>query len=213
MNILKKLLGNTTFYNISAWIYGSYKEDRSKILRPEQFREYGKGVKIEKDVAINMPNRVVLKDYVAILQGTIINSQGGLYIGQYTGIGYNCTIFTAQHNYRNSMTIPFDESVDLKPVIIRDFVWTGARVMIMPGVEIGEGAIIGMGAVITKNVPPLSIVVGNPAEVIGYRSKAHFEKCKTEGKFQHVMIGNYKENLPMMYKIRYEKELRELGLL
>jgi maltose O-acetyltransferase len=213
MNLLKKFFGNSNSYKFLSWLYGSYQEEQARILRPEQFKEYGKGVKIESNVSINMPERVVLKDNVAIFRGTIINSMGGLYVGQHTGIGYNCTIFTVQHHYRNADTIPFDQGVDLKPVIIREFVWTGTGVMIMPGIEIGEGAIIGMGAVVTKNVPPLAIVLGNPAEVIGYRSKEHFQKCKENGRFQHVMVGHYKENLPYMYKVRFEAELRELGLL
>jgi hypothetical protein len=56
-------------------------------------------------------------------------------------------------HFRNACIIPFYQSIDLKPVIILAFVWTGASVMIMPGIEIGEGAIIGMGAVVTKSVP------------------------------------------------------------
>jgi maltose O-acetyltransferase len=213
MSILRKLFGNTNPYKFLSWLYGNYQEEQARILRPGQFKEYGRNVKIEPDVLINMPQRVVLKDNVAILRGTIINSMGGLYIGRYSGIGYNCTIFTVQHHYRNACTIPFDQGVDLKPVIIREFVWTGAGVMIMPGIEIGEGAIIGMGAVVTKNIPPLAIVLGNPAEVIGYRSKEHFQKCKEDGRFQHVMVGQYSENLPYMYKVRFETELKEIGLM
>lgn len=99
-----------------------------------------------------MTNRVIIKDHACIHSGTLINSMGGLYIGKNTGIGYNCTIFTTQHRYRNAKTIPFDNVVELKPVIIRDYVWLGAGVIIMPGIELGEGSIIGMGSVVTKNV-------------------------------------------------------------
>lgn len=51
-------------------------------------------------------------------------------------------------------------------VIIDDNVWIGEKASILPGVHIGEGAIIGAGAVVTKDVPPFSVVVGNPAKVI-----------------------------------------------
>ena len=54
---------------------------------------------------------------------------------------------------------------------------------IVPGVTIGEGAILAAGAVITKDVPPLSVVGGNPAKVIKYRDKEHFEALKQLGKF------------------------------
>ncbi len=213
MNIIKKLFGKSLIYKFLSWNYDQFLRSQSREYLPEQFKEYGKDIKIDNNVLINMPNRVVLKDRVSIYSGTMINSQGGLYIGQNTGIGYNCTIFTVQHKYRNAQRIPFDNGVELKPVVIREFVWTGAGVMIMPGIEIGEGAIIGMGAVVTKNVPPLAIVLGNPAEVIGYRSKEHYYKCKKDGNFQDIAVGNYDEILPYMYKIRFEKELKELGMI
>jgi maltose O-acetyltransferase len=213
MNIIKQILGETSIYRFLSWLLNKYQDDQAMILRPGQFREYGKGVKIDKNVFISMPERVILKDRVSIYNGTMINSQGGLYIGENTGIGYNCTIFTVQHQYRNAKNIPFDDGVDLKPVIIHEFVWTGAGVMIMPGIEIGEGAIIGMGSLVAKSVPPFAIVLGNPAKIIGYRDKEHYHECKEEGRFQEISISKYKEIIPFMYKIRFEKELKELGML
>ncbi|MBL4677498.1 MAG: hypothetical protein JKY70_15040 [Mucilaginibacter sp.] len=53
-----------------------------------------------------------------------------------------------------------------KPVIIEDNVWIGETVSVLPGVTIGKGSIIGASAVVTKNIPPYSIAVGNPAKVI-----------------------------------------------
>jgi acetyltransferase-like isoleucine patch superfamily enzyme len=56
-----------------------------------------------------------------------------------------------------------------EPVIIGNDVWIGSRVTILPGVKIGDGAIIGASAVVTKDVEPYSIVAGNPAKKIGSR--------------------------------------------
>ncbi len=210
---LKRLIKDWAPIRFISWLRRCYREEMRRTYIPEQFREYGKDVCIGRSVSINMPQRVILKDRVLIHDGTMINSSGGLYVGENTGIGYNCTIFTVQHHYRNAKAIPFDEIIELKPVIIREFVWIGAGVMIMPGVEIGEGAIIGMGSVVTKNIPPLAIILGNPAEIIGYRSKEHYYECKKEGKFQHTSVGKYTETIPYMVRVRYEKELRELGLI
>ena len=55
------------------------------------------------------------------------------------------------------------------PVKIGDDVWIGRRVIILPGVTIGDGCIIGAGAVITKDIPPYSVVVGVPAKVVRRR--------------------------------------------
>ena len=57
----------------------------------------------------------------------------------------------------------------LKPVVIGDDVWIGARVCILPGVTIGQGAVIGACAVVSKDVPAYSVAVGNPARVVKKR--------------------------------------------
>jgi maltose O-acetyltransferase len=56
-----------------------------------------------------------------------------------------------------------------RPIVIDDDVWIGARVIILPGVHIGTGAVIGAGAVVTKDVPAYAVVGGNPARVIKMR--------------------------------------------
>ncbi len=126
-------------------------------------------------------------------------------------------ILTFNHAYRNAESIPYDNRVFLQPVIIRDFAWIGFNVSIMPGIEIGEGAIVAMGSVVTKSVPPLAIVMGNPATVIGRRSEQHFEKCKTEMKTTSNRVlqdfGKFEEIIPIMTQKRYGKELADLGLI
>ena len=58
---------------------------------------------------------------------------------------------------------------EYKPVIISNDVWIGGRVIILPGISVGEGAIVAAGAVVTKDVPSYSIVAGNPAVIKKYR--------------------------------------------
>lgn len=118
------------------------------------------------------------------IKNALIESSGGVYIGNYVHCGDNLTIFSSNHNYKNSTKIPYDELVIKQKVIIEDFVWIGANVSIVPGVTIREGSIIGMGAVITKDVPHYALVGGNPAKVIKYRNIELFNKLKEEKKFQ-----------------------------
>ena len=212
--IVKILFGRIRLFRFLAWLYDRHQTELSLEYKPEQFREFGQGVIIAGDVRINMPDRVILKDRVFINRGTNINSVGGLYIGENSGLGLNCTIFTWEHRYFGSKKIPFDNIAELKPVIIREFVYIGAEVSILPGVEIGEGAIIGMGSVVTKNVPPLAIVMGNPATVIMYRDKEHYYKCKEAGDHGNLtLVGNYEEEIPPITRRRYAHELEILGLI
>jgi len=210
--LLKKIAGKTEWYKFYSWLYGQYRNSRKREFKPQEFKFFGEGVVLGDNVLISKPERVILKEHSTIAQGAIINSKGGLCVGRYTGIGFNCVIWTSEHHYRDAKSIPFDNGSDLKPVVIRDFVWIGSNVKITPGREIGEGAIVGMGTVVSKDVPPLAIVMGNPGEIVGYRDKNHFEECKAAGRFQSPVVGVYYEKMYPLYRRRFKKEVNELGL-
>lgn len=199
------------------YAYDGYAEDQTNKYSKDQFAKFGENSVIQKHVMISHPSRVVIGNGTTIQTESIINSIGGVHIGNYVGIGYRCTILTFQHGFRFGKAIPFDDSVILQPVVIRDFAWLGWGSMILPGMEIGEGAIVGMGSLVTKNVPPRAIVLGNPAVVVGYRSEQHFEQCKSEGRFQtHRVLetyGKFDEKIPPFTLKRFEKELRELNII
>lgn len=109
-------------------------------------------------------------------------------IGDHSGVGFGCEIpngvtlrshvmmgpdvliFTQNHQTADT-EIPMREQgmAPLKPVVIGDDVWIGARVCILPGVTIGQGAVIGACAVVSKDVPAYSVAVGNPARVVKKR--------------------------------------------
>ena len=82
------------------------------------------------------------------------------------------------HDYDNGDAIPYGLSNVSKQVIIEDFVWLGSDVTISGNVHIGEGAIIAIGSVVVKDVPPYAIVGGNPAKIIKYRDIEHFNTLK-----------------------------------
>jgi len=115
--------------------------------------------------------------------GCRILGSGEVSIGAYFHSGANVVIITQNHNYDVAEAIPYDKKRIKKPVIIGDFVWIGHGVTIIPGVKIGEGAIIAAGSTVTKDVPDLSIVGGNPARIIKYRNKERFIQLKGEKKF------------------------------
>lgn len=109
-------------------------------------------------------------------------------IGNNSGIGLNArlgvvkigndvmmgpdVIIQSQNHIFNNRLLPMrlQGASEDKPVVIGDDVWIGARAIILPGVHIGSGAIVGAGAVVTKDVPEFAIVAGNPARVIKQRA-------------------------------------------
>lgn len=79
----------------------------------------------------------------------------------------DCIIYVRNHE-SSRLDIPMCEqgSTEERPVVIGNDVWIGGRVIILPGVKIGDGAIIGAGSVVTKDVSEYDVVAGNPARVI-----------------------------------------------
>lgn len=114
---------------------------------------------------------------------TLIECSGGVSIGRYFHTGRGLTIFSTNHNYNSAVSIPYDAVEIVRPVIIKDFVWCGSNVTIVPGVTIGEGVVIGAGTVVTKDVPDYAIIGGNPHQVIKYRDIETFNSLKENGQF------------------------------
>jgi len=79
------------------------------------------------------------------------------------------SLLTHNHTYENMHFAP----IVAKSVVIEDDVWIGTNVSIMPGVTIGKEAVVGAGAVVTKDVPTLEIVTGVLAKVLKYREIKH----------------------------------------
>jgi acetyltransferase-like isoleucine patch superfamily enzyme len=97
-------------------------------------------------------------------RGTYLDGRGGLHIGDNVNISHQALLQTLTHDPRRA-----DFAVVALPVTIHNHVWIGARAIICPGVTLGEGAVVGAGAVVTRDVAAWTIVAGNPARRIGDR--------------------------------------------
>ncbi len=117
-------------------------------LFPPFYTDCGKNIKIGKNVFINACCR--------------FQDQGGIEIGDGSLIGHNTTIATLNHDFNPLKR----QNLTPSPVKIGKNVWIGSDCTILPGVTIGDGAIIGAGSVVTKSIPANTIAVGNPARVI-----------------------------------------------
>jgi acetyltransferase-like isoleucine patch superfamily enzyme len=132
--------------------------DASVTLFPPFYSEFGKNLTLGKDVFINL--------------GCTFQDTGGITIGDGTLIGHGSTLTTLNHS------VDPDRRADMTPapIVIGRKVWLGASVTVVPGVSIGDGSIVGAGAVVTRDVPANAIVAGIPAKLIretGFGASRH----------------------------------------
>ncbi|MBS3150013.1 acyltransferase [Candidatus Woesearchaeota archaeon] len=151
-------------------------------LLVSNLKSVGTNVRISQPTNISHPEKIIIGSNVYLGPDCFISAEGGLTIGSNCSLSGGLLIYTWNHDY-NKEILPFGKEKVHKPVIIKDNVWIGSRVSIVPGVTIGEGSIIGLGSVVTKDVLDLAIIGGNPAKVIKFRDKKQYEKLKNNNKF------------------------------
>jgi len=125
----------------------------------------GRGASVQLDCRFLNGRKVVLGDRTIVNFGCLLDGRKyRIVTGKDVSIGPEATILTLGHDPQSP------EFADRGgEVIIGNHVWIGYRAIILPGVKIGDGAVVGAGAVVTKDVAPNSIVAGNPAREIGTR--------------------------------------------
>lgn len=112
----------------------------------------------------------VMGHHSVVNQNCRLDNRGTIIIGNNVSISADVTILTADHNLQSST---FESRC--RQVAINDYVFIGTRALLLPGITIGTGAVIGAGSVVTKDVPPYTIVAGCPAREVGRRNVASFE--------------------------------------
>lgn len=130
----------------------------------------GKRVVFYPGIKISPAKNIVIGDDVDLAWGIIITTGGGVEIGDRTLIGYNTQILSTNHNIPENHGRIFGSGHTKKKVIIKNDVWIGASAIILPGISIGEGAVVAAGSVVTKNVEAFTVVGGNPAKPIKKRN-------------------------------------------
>ncbi len=112
----------------------------------------------------NAVGDVMIGDHTRIgLHNTII---GPVSIGNHVNLAQGITVTALNHNFEDTEKRIDEQGVSTTPVVIDDDVWIGANAVILPGVHIGSHCVVAAGAVVTKDVPPHSLVAGVPAKVI-----------------------------------------------
>ncbi len=160
---------------------------------PEQLASLGSGVVFEPGVLVFHPGTISIGDNVYIGHNTILkgyhrntmqigrdtwigqgyflHSAGGITIGNAVGVGPMVKILTSQHAGDDLGLPVLYTKLDFAPVVIEEGADIGVGSILLPGVRIGEGAIVGAGAVVTRSIPAYTIAAGVPAKVIRKRDQ------------------------------------------
>lgn len=129
------------------------------------FKRCGRGVNIGYGCDFSLD--VEVGDYSSFGGRCIV--QSGVVLGNDVMMGPDVKIYTKGHNFSN-LTVPMRlQGIYFSTVVIGNDVWIGANAIILPGVTVGDHAIIGAGAVVTKDVPDFAVVGGNPAKILKFR--------------------------------------------
>jgi len=112
----------------------------------------------------NREGRITIADNVTIMNGVRVQSAEEIVIGEGTMLANFCYVMDADwHDIHKRIVAPGKTA----PVILEKGVWIGDSAIVCKGVRIGENSIVGAGSVVRRDVPPNSIVIGNPAKVVG----------------------------------------------
>jgi maltose O-acetyltransferase len=139
-------------------------------LRPQLFRWFG--LKVGRHCilqpGITWHNRlqpIELDDCVAVGKNVFLDAVSPIQIGCYVDIGFGCTLATGTHTIDTTFQ-DYRPRIPAGPIVIENHVWLGANVTVLGGVRIGCGSVVAAGSVVTKDVPPNTLVGGVPAKVL-----------------------------------------------
>lgn len=136
-------------------------------------KRLGRKVLIDYKTYFRYPGKISIGDHVAINRGcelyaSFLVASGYITLGNHVTLSPNVKMYTIGHDY-SRLGLP-----DIAgPIVVGDYAWIGGNSIVLPGVTIGEGAVIGAGSVVTRDIPPYSVAVGNPAKVIKMREVQH----------------------------------------
>ena len=131
----------------------------------------GKALYVLPDVTMCFPQNIEIGYNVFINRGVYITARAKVTIGDHVAIGPYTVINSGSHQYSDPKKLVRQQGHRIEAINIEKGAWLGAHITVLPGVSIGEGAVVGSGAVVTKSVEPFSVVVGIPAHLYKYRGQ------------------------------------------
>ena len=142
-----------------------------RMWHPEQI-SIGENVYVGHDTMLKgyHKNSLTIGSNTWIGQGVFIHGAGGVFIGDEVGIGPGVKMLTSSHDIDDRSIAILNSPLTFAPIVVESQSDIGVGAIIMPGVTIGQGAQVGAGSVVTRDVAPYAVVVGNPATVLRHRA-------------------------------------------
>jgi len=151
-----------------------------RMLAKRLFAQCGRDFIAEENVRFNFPQNLEVGDDVFLNRGVFLDTKGGVILGSHVGLAEDVQVFTHKHSESDHIIRKYEK------VVLKDFVMVNSGAMILPGVTIGEQAIVAARALVHDDVPPNAVVGGVPAKVMRDR--------RTEGRsgkeLNHIWLHN-----------------------
>jgi acetyltransferase-like isoleucine patch superfamily enzyme len=155
--------------------------------------KYYKKTRIGSNVKLIFKKRIDIKDSVWVGYSSLIDGIGGVTIDKGVNIASHTCIYS--HSSQNAIRLLGDKFIEvpaqerpgyiIKPVKIGEYTFVGTSCIILPGTSIGKGSIVGAGSVVKGEFPDYSVIVGNPAKVVGDTRKVDEKLLQSGIDFQH----------------------------
>ena len=141
-------------------------EEAVRVAEIRRAARLGNDVFLAGDLVVKRPAKLSIGDRTYVSRECFFDCKGGLEIGRDCHFSTGCVVYTHDHDLHERR--PFGKEIP-KPVKIGDGVWIGAAARIVPGVAIGNGAVVGFGCVVTRDVEPGEVVVSPAHRVLKTR--------------------------------------------
>ena len=160
---------------VTAELNGSYHEPARvrELLAELTGTEIAESVTLFPPLTADFGRNLRLGERVFINSGCRFQDQGGITVGDDCLIGHDVVMATLNHDMDPSRRADLHPA----PIVVGNRVWIGAKATVLPGVTIGEDAVVGAGSVVTKDVPAGTVVVGSPARVVREGPRSGDEGC------------------------------------
>ncbi|WP_346862597.1 acyltransferase [uncultured Draconibacterium sp.] len=159
------MLGSIKYFILNSFVLRIPSRRIRKFFLKRVLQKIGDGTNFLRFVELRNPKNISVGNHSVINQRVLLDGRGGkLVIGDNVDIAQETNIWTLGHDPNSDY-----HAAKGGDVVIEDYVWIASRVTILPGVRIGRGVVVAANSVVTKDIPPMSIVAGVPAKVIAKR--------------------------------------------